>query len=141
VAVAVEIVQPKGFGRIRLRRIDKGDKPTMEAFVSEIIAPGSLVRSYGSAAYLGLQERDYEHRQTVHLGSAIPAHKTMLGVHRVAALLHRWLMGTHYGAIQPGQLDYHLDEFVASFDSTGDRLHRVGCCYIGCCSSPLLLGR
>lgn len=40
----------------------------------------------------------------------------MPGVHRVAALLHRWLLGTHHGAVQPGQLDYYLDEFVFRFN-------------------------
>jgi hypothetical protein len=33
-------------------------------------------------------------------------------VHRVFALLKRWLLGTYQGAIQPHQLDYYLDEFA-----------------------------
>jgi len=40
----------------------------------------------------------------------------MPGVHRVAALLQRWLLGTHHGAVQPRQLDYYLDEFVFRFN-------------------------
>ena len=32
----------------------------------------------------------YQHRKTVHLGSDTPAHESMPGVHRVAALLYRW---------------------------------------------------
>ena len=40
----------------------------------------------------------------------------MPGVHRVAAQLQRWLLGTHHGAVQPGQLDYYLDEFVFRFN-------------------------
>jgi hypothetical protein len=115
VAVAVEI-QPKGFGRIRLRSIERGDKDTLERFVSEAIAPGSLVHTDGSAAYLSLQDLGFGHRQTVHLGSATPAHESMPGVHRVAALLQRWLMGTHHGAVQPSQLDFYLDEFVFRFN-------------------------
>jgi len=59
---------------------------------------------------------NFRHRQTVHLGSGTPVHETMPGVHRVAALLQRWLMGTHHGAVQPGQLDYYLDEFVFRFN-------------------------
>lgn len=37
-------------------------------------------------------------------------------VHRVAALLKRWLLGTHQGAIAPEHLDYYLDEFTFRFN-------------------------
>jgi len=40
----------------------------------------------------------------------------MPGVHRVASLLQRWMMGTHHGAVQPGQLDNYLDEYVFRFN-------------------------
>lgn len=36
VAIAVEILQPKGFGRIRIRRIEKGDYATLMPFYSRI---------------------------------------------------------------------------------------------------------
>jgi len=116
VAVAVEIHEPKGFGRIRLKRIEKADQVTLENFVSESVAPGSLIHSDGSAGYLRLPDLGYGHQQTVHLGSETPAHESMPGVHRVAVLLQRWLLGTHHGAVQPGQLDYYLDEFVFRFN-------------------------
>ena len=50
------------------------------------------------------------------LGSETPAHISLPGVHRVAALIHRWLLGTHQGAVQPAQLDHYLDEFVFRFN-------------------------
>jgi hypothetical protein len=34
----------------------------------------------------------------------------MPGVHRIAALLKRWLLGTHQGAVSDKHLDYYLDE-------------------------------
>jgi hypothetical protein len=37
-------------------------------------------------------------------------------VHRVAALLKRWLLGTHPGAVGPNHLDYYLDEFTFRFN-------------------------
>lgn len=37
-------------------------------------------------------------------------------VHRVFALLKRWLLGTYQGSIQPHQLDYYLDEFSFRFN-------------------------
>ena len=50
------------------------------------------------------------------VGSDIPGHISMPGVHRVAALVQRWLLGTHHGAVKPEQLDHYLDEFVFRFN-------------------------
>lgn len=38
------------------------------------------------------------------------------GVHRVAALVQRWILGTHHGSVQPEHLDAYLDEFVFRFN-------------------------
>ena len=70
----------------------------------------------GSAAYRTLRELGYLHQRTVMLGSDIAAHVSMPGVHRVAALLKRWILGTHHGAVQPAHLDAYLDEFVFRFN-------------------------
>ena len=37
-------------------------------------------------------------------------------MHSVAALLKRWLLGTHQGGVQPQHLDYYLDEFTFRFN-------------------------
>jgi hypothetical protein len=37
-------------------------------------------------------------------------------VHKVAALLKRWIMGTLQGGIQHQHLDYYLDEFTFRFN-------------------------
>ena len=116
VAIAVEILQPKGFGRIRVRRIDKADIKNLTPFIHDSVHTGASIHTDGSMVYKKLKDRGYDHRQTVHLGSVIQAHDSMPGVHRVAALLQRWLLGTHHGAIQPKQLDYYLDEFVFRFN-------------------------
>ncbi len=34
-----------------------------------------------------------------------PAHVVMPGVHRVASLLKRWLLGTHQGSVGPEHLE------------------------------------
>ena len=115
------MLQPKGFGRIRIQRIERGDHDHLMPFIKTSIRPGSLIHSDGSPAYRQLKENGYEHRQTVHLGSATPAHESMPGVHRVASLLQRWMMGTHHGAVQPGQLDYYLDEYVFRFNRRSSR--------------------
>jgi transposase-like protein len=116
VVIAVEMLQPKGFGRIRVRRICDDSALQVIPFVKDVVQIGATVHTDGSAAYLSLKDEGYEHLRSVMLGSQTPAHISMPGVHRVASLLHRWLMGTHQGAVQPDQLDYYLDEFVFRFN-------------------------
>lgn len=116
VVIGVEMLEPKGFGRIRLRRIGDDSERQVMAFVKDVIQTGATVHTDGSAAYRSLKEEGYVHQRSVMLGSDTPAHVSMPGVHRVAALVHRWLLGTHQGAVQPAQLDYYLDEFVFRFN-------------------------
>ena len=116
VAMAVEIIQPKGFGRIRLRRIERDWAACVIPFVQEVIEPGAQVRTDGSAAYRALKELGYDHQRTVMPGSGVPAHVSMAGVHRVASLVQRWVLGTHHGSVQPEHLDAYLDEFVFRFN-------------------------
>ena len=116
VVLAVELLQPKGFGRIRLRRIDNDSDVCVVPFVQACIEPGAQVRTDGSAAYRSLSGLGYDHQRTVMLGSDVPAHVSMAGVHRVASLVKRWILGTHHGSVQPGHLDAYLDEFVFRFN-------------------------
>ena len=45
----------------------------------------------------------------------------MPGVHRVASLLKRWLLGTHQGSVSPDHLDAYLNEFTFRFNRRGSR--------------------
>ena len=114
--MAVEILTPKGFGRIRLRRVANDSAACVIPFVQEVIEPGAQVRTDGSGAYLSLKDLGFVHQRTVMLGSNVPAHVSMAGVHRVAALVQRWILGTHHGSVQPEHLDAYLDEFVFRFN-------------------------
>lgn len=121
IAVAIEIKAPKGFGRIRLRRVPDTSAASVLPFVKDVVKPGSIVRTDGSWAYHKLQKLGYRRERTVIYGAAEPAHVTMPGVHRVSALLKRWLMGTHQGAVKQKQLDYYLDEFTFRFNRRTSR--------------------
>lgn len=116
VVIAVELLQPRGFGRIRLRRIDNDSAAQVIPFVQASVEPGAQVRTDGSAAYRTLDTLGYAHQRHVMLGSEVPAHVSMAGVHRVAALIKRWILGTHHGSVQPGHLDDYLEEFVFRFN-------------------------
>lgn len=123
VGVAVEMHRPKGFGRIRLRQIQDKSELSLIPFICEEIQSGSTVRTDGSPAYRAVEKNGYRHDQVVHLGADEPAHSSMPGVHRVASLLKRWLLGTLQGAVRANQLDYYLDEFTFRFNrrSSGSR--------------------
>jgi hypothetical protein len=121
VAIAIEVQEPKGFGRIRLRRIAVDSERYLLPFVLDAVELGTRVRTDGSAAYRSLSEHGYVHQRRVHLGSQGPAHVSMPAVHRVASLLKRWLLGTHQGAVQPTQLDHYLDEFTFRFNRRTSR--------------------
>lgn len=43
------------------------------------------------------------------------------GVHRVAALVKRWLLGTHQSSVDPAHLQSYLDEFVFRFNRRRSR--------------------
>jgi transposase-like protein len=116
VVIAVEMLEPKGFGRIRLRRITDASERQIIPFVKDVIQAGATVHTDGSAAYRSLNDEGYVHQLSVMLGSKTPAHISMPGVHRVASLIQRWLLGTHQGAVQPAKLDHYLDEFVFRFN-------------------------
>ena len=121
VMIAVELLQPKGFGRIRLRRIAKASKECIQSFVCDTIEPAAVVHTDGSPTYDFLNKQGYTRHKIVHLGSPDPAHVTMPGVHRIASLLKRWLLGTYQGSVQSGQLDYYLDEYTFRFNRRTSR--------------------
>lgn len=116
VLVAIELLQPKGFGRIRLRYVSGATKENIQQFILDVVKPGSIIYSDGSSTYDSIKNYKYGHHKTVHLGSDIPAHITMAGVHRIASLLKRWLLGTYQGAVQEKLLDYYLDEYTFRFN-------------------------
>ena len=116
VVMAVQMLDPRGFGRIRMRRIANDSAACVIPFVQEVVEPTAQVRTDGAGAYLSLKALGFIHQRTVMLGSDVPAHVSMAGVHRVAALVQRWILGTHHGSVQPEHLDAYLDEFVFRFN-------------------------
>lgn len=121
VAIAVEVKEPRGLGRVRLRRVADVSKSSMIPFVREMVDQGSLVHTDGWCAYNALEDLGYQHEVTVLSSSENPAHVSMPGVHRVASLLKRWIMGTHHGSFGMKQLDYYLDEFTFRFNRRTSR--------------------
>ena len=106
-----------GIGRIRLARIPDGSTEPLHRFIQGAIVPGSCVHTDGWKPYQGLAQLGFQHEVSKLKGREKSAATELLPrVHRVAALLKRWLLGTHQGAIAPEHLDYYLDEFTFRFN-------------------------
>lgn len=116
VIVAVEMLEPKGFGRVRLRRVSSASKEQALPFIQEEIVSGATIRTDGSPIYHALPDLGYIREKSVQLGAIDPAHVTMPGVHRVASLLKRWLLGTFQGSVKIEHLDHYLEEFSFRFN-------------------------
>jgi transposase-like protein len=121
VAIAVEIENPKGFGRIRLQQVPDVSKDSLLPFIEGAVEPGARVHTDGWQAYWTLPDHGYEHERTIMRRQNDPAHVVMPGVHRVASLLQRWLLGTHQGAVSAAHLDAYLNEFTFRFNRRRSR--------------------
>ena len=123
VVIAVEITHPKGYGRIRLRHIDSSKrKEELTEFIREVVAHGSILRTDGETAYIGITKAlQITHDPHVMLSSVSPAHVVLPGVHRVASLLKRWLAGTMHDGQKASHLAYYLDEFTFRFNRRKSR--------------------
>jgi transposase-like protein len=121
VVIAVEVLSPKGFGRVRMRHVPNASGASLVPFVREVIEPGSTVLTDGWYGYKYVSENGYVHKQVLLNASSDPAHVSMPAVHRVASLLKRWLLGTHQGSVAPAHLQAYLDEFTFRFNRRSSR--------------------
>ena len=125
VVVAVE-VKNKRPGRIRLHKIKDASGASLIPAIKESVQPQGEIRTDGWQGYRQLSYYGYKHtiiRKTADVGdNLLPL------VNRVAALLMRWLLGTHQGKPAASHLDYYLDEFVFRFNP--EPLGLVDCCFI-----------
>ena len=111
----------KGTGRVRLRRIQDASASSLEPFVEESIAPGSVVHTDGWKGYAGLKKKGYQHEVTVLAGRREAPFDLLPRVHPVVGLLKTWLAGTLHGAVSHEHLDYYLDEFTFRFNRRTSR--------------------
>jgi hypothetical protein len=116
VVIAVEIKEPKGFGRVRMRCIPDSSGESLLPFACDVIAPGSVVRTDGWTGYNQLPTKGYKRDIIVQSASGDPAHVSMPGVHRIASLVKRWILGTHRGSILPNHLQSYLEEYTFRFN-------------------------
>ncbi len=108
VAVAVER-NGKQNERIRLAVIPNASSEMLEGFIKTNIAKGSTIITDGWNGYNNLNKIEYAHKVEV---KTVGEENLLPHVHTIAALLKRWLLGTHHGAVSAKHLQSYLDEFA-----------------------------
>jgi transposase-like protein len=101
-------------GRIRLAPVANASADVLSQAITANVVPDTQVLTDGWSGYVTLQAKGYRHavvRDTAIIGSNL-----LPRANRVAALLQRWLLGTHQGAVAATHLDYYLDEFTFRFN-------------------------
>src|SRR6266540_3938735 len=117
--IAVEIREPKGLGRCRMAPLADASGPSLHAFVTDHVEPGAVVITDGWSGYGGLEGLGYVHdrrSQRAARARGENPHELLPGVHRVASLAKRWLLGTHQGSVDDAHLPSYLNEFVFRFN-------------------------
>jgi len=121
VAIAVEVKQGKGFGRVRMAHLPDASGSSLIPFVRQSVSQGARVHTDGWSGYNGLKGAGYQHVRVSLRSSNAAAHTVMPGVHRVASLLKRWILGTHQGSVSRDHLQAYLEEFTFRFNRRTSR--------------------
>lgn len=116
VAIAVEVKFPKGFGRVRMRHVPDASGDSLVPFVRDMAEPGSMIHTDRWGGYNDLPKYGYKHKRIALSDSGDPAHVSMPGVHRVASLFKRWMLGTHQRSFDHEHLQAYLEEFTFCFN-------------------------
>lgn len=122
--IAVEILEPKGFGRCRMTPLVDASAASLHAFVVGHVEPGAMVITDGWQGYQGLEKKGYVHdsrSQRAALARGDDTGELLPAVHRIASLAKRWLLGTHQGAVDSAHLPSYLNEFVFRFNRRRSR--------------------
>jgi transposase-like protein len=121
VVIAIEVKSPKGFGRVRMRNVPNASESSLVPFVRETVKAGATVLTDGWRGYNDLPKYGYTHKKVVLSDSGDPAHVSLPGVHRIASLLKRWMLGTHQGSFDSEHLQAYLEEFTFRFNRRTSR--------------------
>ena len=120
VGVAVERLETRGFGRCRMAPLADASADSLRGFLTDHVQEGARVITDGWRSYPRATAELYVHERLVGSGSAESA-KLLPGVHTVASLAKRWLLGTHQGAVDDAHLASYLNEFVFRFNRRRSR--------------------
>ena len=100
----------------RLQRQSVCSANSLLPFIDENIKAGSAVFTDGWKGYESLDENTYHILHKVFQNKAIDKDSVLPGVHLVASLVKRVILGTYQGRFDPKYLQNYLDEYVFRFN-------------------------
>lgn len=115
VMIAIEHNETRRLGRVRLALADRPGTSQLVDFATTVIEPGSTIRTDGAQHLRRLATLGYTHEYSTGY-NAVDKASVLPGVHLVASLLKRWLIGTLHYRVEPNQLPYYLDEYTFRFN-------------------------
>ena len=110
--IAIEILEPKGFGRCRMAPVADASSESLRSFVLDNVEPGATVITDAWQGYRWLEKNGYIHDRRSQRAASTRGEdpgELLPGVHRIASLAKRWLLGTHQGAVDSAHLPSYLD--------------------------------
>lgn len=126
VGVGVEVHQPRGYGRVRMAILADASAASLHPFVTDNVTPGATVITDGWQGYRGIERLGYSHHprsQRAARARGEDPGALLPGVHRIASLAKRWLLGTHQGSVEQEHLSSYLNEFTFRFNRRRSRSH------------------
>jgi hypothetical protein len=115
VRIAVERVGPSKLGRVRFALADAPGSLGLVDFACATVEPGATIRTDGARMLRRLAGLGYVHEYTTVYNSPDKSQE-LPGVHMVASLLKRWLVGTLHYRVSDKHLEYYLDEYAFRFN-------------------------
>ena len=109
---------PDGGSKVRTRVVRTVDRETVQGYIRETVAPGSVLFTDGHQGYVGLGE-EYLHDVVDHAREYVRGRVHTNGLENFWSLFKRAVKGT-YVAIDPFHLSRYLDEQTFRFNARKD---------------------
>ena len=104
--------------------LDDASATSLHRFVSENVEPGSTVITDAWQGYRRIDTLGYTHERRSQRAARARGEdpgQLLPGVHRIASLAKRWLLGTHQGSVDAAHLQSYLNEFAFRFNRRRSR--------------------
>ena len=119
--IVLAAVEKEGnkFGRIRLQVVPDCSGDVLKQFVHMNVVPGSHLGTDGWKGY-NFASKSYTHSKII-ASKTVDKNSVLPGVHRIASLVKRLMLGTFQGRFGPEHLQSYMDEYVFRFNRRTSR--------------------
>jgi len=109
IVVAMEVTGRKT-GRVRIAKIPDASSNSLNKFIESNIEKTSTIITDKWPSYNELKSMGYIH-ETQKATAIYEDQEVLPNVYRIAALLKRWMLGTHQSYLNKNKIEYYLDEY------------------------------